>query len=86
MSTAEPQQSVAVVEPEPEEAVSLETIEPDTEERHRKFHDLYVSESPGKKRTKAGVFRGAQLELSKRSLRHAFVMKEVLGPPKGLDG
>jgi hypothetical protein len=76
---------VAVVEPEPEEAVSLEVLQPDTAERHQRFHDLYVGQPLGEKPSEPKVFRRAQLELSKRSLKQAFVMKEVLGPPKGLE-
>ena len=86
MPTREPQQAVAVAEPEYEEAVSLETIEPDIEERHGEFHDRHVTQRLVDMPSKAQVFSRVQLELSKRGLRHAFVMKEVLGPPKGLEG
>jgi hypothetical protein len=74
-----------VAAPEPEEAMSLEVTEPDAEQRHQEFHDLYVEQPPVERLSKPEVFRRAQLELSKASLRHAFVMKEVLGPPKGLE-
>jgi len=82
--TGEPRQAVAAAEPE--EAVSLEVIEPDTQERHQKFHDRYIGRPAAEERSAPKVFSKAQLELSKRGLRQAFVMKEVLGPPKGLEG
>lgn len=85
VQTSEPRHAVAVTEPEPEEAVSLEVLEPDTAARHREFHDRYVGQPPGEKPSEPKVFRRAQLELSRRSLKQAFVMKEVLGPPKGLE-
>jgi hypothetical protein len=73
--------------PEPEEAVSLEALEPDRAEEHDRFHKEYVEPPPpvpGRRRAES--YRRARLELSRKGLRQAFIMKEVLGPPKGLDG
>lgn len=83
--TGVPPRAVAVPAPEPEEAVSLEVLEPDTEQRHQKFHDRYVLEPPAEKPSELKIFRRTQLALSQRSLRQALVMKEVLGLPKGLE-
>ena len=60
----------------------VEAIVPDTEKRHAEFHEEYVR-----------AFRQTQIQravslgheiLNPESLRHAILMHEILGPPKGL--
>ena len=71
--------------PEPEEARSLETLEEAGTTSHKRFHDLYMEPAPIMEKPKRDRFTRARLELRGRSLREAFVLKEVLGPPKGME-
>ncbi len=65
-----------------QEAVSLERPVPSAEARHRQFHAL-VDRPPTRRRARRSSL-GRALR-SPGSLRHAFVLTEVLGPPKGLN-
>ncbi len=64
------------------EKPSVEAIVPDAEERHDRFHEEYVT-AFRKTRILRPVSRGHEL-LNPESLRHAILMHEILGPPKGL--
>ncbi len=71
--------------PEPEEARSLETLEEAGAATHKRFHELYMKPAPAVEVLKRDRFQKARLELRGKSLREAFVLKEVLGPPKGME-
>ncbi len=60
----------------------VEVIAPDTEKRHDEFHEEYVT-AFRQTRIKSAVSRGHEM-LNPESLRHAILMHEILGPPKGL--
>jgi type IV secretory pathway VirB10-like protein len=79
-----PPQPVAAPESFPE-ARSLEAAEPARAKSHELFHEKYMDEAPVLAGPKSKTYRRARLELNKKSLKHAFIMKEVLGPPKGLE-
>ena len=64
------------------ERPSVRAIAPDTEERHDKFHEDYVR-TFRQTRVRRPVSRGHEM-LNPKSLRHAILMREILGPPKGL--
>ena len=64
---------------------SLETLEPDGAERHERFHELYVDKQSGAQPYQEREARGQRLELSRKKLQQAFIMKEVIGPPKGIE-
>ncbi len=64
------------------EKPSVEAIVPDAEERHDRFHEEYVT-AFRKTRILRPVSRGHEM-LNPKSLRHAILMREILGPPKGL--
>jgi hypothetical protein len=85
--TPPPVRTPPALQPEPDvEALSLEELEPDRAARHEKFHELCVKPPQPTALTRRAVsFHRARLELSRKGLRRAFIMKEVLGPPKGLD-
>ena len=85
--TPEPEPQRAPPEPEPyDEAESLEELEISSTERHEEFHEKYFDEPAIQpKKLRAAAYRRARIEFNNKSLRHAFVMKEVLGPPKGLE-
>ncbi len=85
--TPPPVRTPPAVQPEPDvEALSLEELEPDRAARHERFHELYVKPpQPTALTRRVASFHRARLELSRKGLRRAFIMKEVLGPPKGLD-
>ncbi len=60
----------------------VEAIAPDTEKRHDEFHEEYVR--PFRQtRIRRAVSLGHEI-LNPKSLRHAILMHEILGPPKGL--
>lgn len=64
------------------EEPSVEAIVPDTEKRHDEFHEEYVR--PFRQTLiQRPVSRGHEM-LNPESLRHAILMHEILGPPKGL--
>jgi hypothetical protein len=85
----------APLPPPMEEAVSLEVLEPAGEASHRRFHDLYMDQQPAPKRSpdrhrderayEDRTARKKRMELTRNRLQHAFVMKEIIGPPKGLE-
>jgi hypothetical protein len=92
----EPPKPERVPLPEPvvvEEAESLETLEPAGEASHRRFHDLYMDQPPSADLTQEPVdkpyeepaARRKRLELTRQKLQHAFIMKEIIGPPKGME-
>ncbi len=60
----------------------VEVIAPDTEKRHDEFHEQYVT-AFRETRIQRAVSRGHEI-LNPESLRHAILMHEILGPPKGL--
>ncbi len=60
----------------------VEVIAPDTEKRHDEFHEQYVT-AFRETRIRRAVSRGHEM-LNPESLRHAILMHEILGPPKGL--
>ncbi len=67
--------------------VSLErpaqpTVVPSTEARHTAFHDEYI-EAFEQTHIKRPPSRGKDL-LNPQSLRQAILLREILGPPKGL--
>ncbi|HEX6937873.1 MAG TPA: hypothetical protein VF158_00565 [Longimicrobiales bacterium] len=63
--------------------VSVETPPPPPEERHRAFHEKLASASPVRRPARR---RALAMALGGRSeLRRAMVLREVLGPPKGLE-
>ncbi len=64
------------------EEPSVEAIVPDTEERHDEFHEEYVR-TFRQTLIQRPVSRGHEI-LNLKSLRHAILMHEILGPPKGL--
>jgi len=76
-----------------DEAQSLETLEPAGGKSHERFHELYMHEEETAKRRKPETIepyeeleeREARMKLSRRGLQHAFIMKEILGPPKGME-
>jgi hypothetical protein len=61
---------------------SVEAIVPDAEERHDEFHEEYVR-AFRQTRIRRPVSLGHEI-LNPKSLRHAILMHEILGPPKGL--
>ncbi len=68
-------------------AVSLErpaqpTVVPDTEVRHTEFHDEYI-DAFTQTRIERPPSRAKGL-LNPQSLRQAILLREILGPPKGL--
>ncbi len=81
--TPPPVRTPPAVQPEPDvEALSLEELEPDRAARHERFHELYVKPpQPTALTRRVASFHRARLELSRKGLRRAFIMKEVLGPP-----
>lgn len=60
----------------------VEAIVPDTEKRHDEFHEEYVT-AFRQTRIRRAVSLGHEI-LNPESLRHAILMHEILGPPKGL--
>ncbi len=67
--------------------VSLErpaqpTVVPDTEVRHTEFHEEYV-DAFEQTRIERPRSRGKKL-LNPQSLRQAMLLREILGPPKGM--
>ena len=86
LEMAPPPEPVAVEIPE-----SLETLEPAGEESHRRFRERYVEPTSGDvtrerkdKPYEEPAERRRRLELTRKKLQHAFVMKEIIGPPKGM--
>ena len=65
-----------------EEPYVDEAIVPDAEKRHDEFHEQYVT-AFRQTRIRRAVSRGHEM-LNPESLRHAILMHEILGPPKGL--
>lgn len=63
------------------EAVSLEQPLPSPEERHRAFHALIDRPPQRRRRHRSAVGRALR---DPERLRNAFVLAEVLGPPRGL--
>ncbi len=82
----------AVVEPPPppesvvdDEAQPVETLEPAGGASHERFHERYIDSTPT---APPAVTRSrrAPLLLRPNTMRQAIIWREVLGPPKGLDG
>ena len=82
-----PQQPSPPPEPLTVESVpeSLETSEPARRESHERFHARYVDKQSGAQPYQEREARGQRLELSRKKLQQAFIMKEVIGPPKGIE-
>jgi len=79
----------AFIEREPE---TLETLEPAGTTSHDRFHELYVEELPDESPPQPHVEpysdraeRKERLALTHKKLQNAFIMKEILGPPKGIE-
>ncbi|UCG89149.1 MAG: hypothetical protein JSW71_11670, partial [Gemmatimonadota bacterium] len=59
----------------------------------RRFHDLYVDEQPEPEPPEKPhvrpyedrAERTERLQLTRKKLQHAFIMKEIIGPPKGIE-
>lgn len=71
--------------PVPYEPVAYEALErtvPSTEARHRTFHEKVDRPVPPRPRRRSTVGRALGRP---ETLRHAIILTEVLGPPKGLD-
>jgi len=66
----------------PLEEPYVEAIVPDTEKRHDEFHKEYVR-TFRQTVIQRPVSLGHEM-LNPKSLRHAILMHEILGPPKGL--
>lgn len=72
-------------EPVPYEPVPYEPLEravPSAEARHRAFHEKVDRPVPTRPRRRSTVGRALGRP---ETLRHAIILNEVLGPPKGLD-
>ena len=82
-----PQEPSAPREPLVVESVSetLETLEPAGGESHERFHERYMSKEPGDRSYDELKTRKQRLVLSRKKLQQAFIMKEIIGPPKGID-
>lgn len=81
VSTATPEEPP--VEMFETEAASLETLQVDSQERHRKFQEQYVQEFEPTK-----VYRGAQTavpEINSSAARKGILWQIILGPPKSLE-
>lgn len=68
----------------PPRIVSMEALEFDDENRHAQFHDrLERTRKPaaGEGARKTATYRFSSVD----DVRRAFVLKEILGPPKGLE-
>ena len=65
-----------------DEARPLESLEPLSAESHEEFHERYVAAAQPPE--PAGEKRRERRPLTQKELRRAFVMKEILGPPRGL--
>jgi hypothetical protein len=64
------------------ESGSLEELEPDIERRHEEFHKEYIRRF---RRTRITHYASrAHALLNPKSLRHAVLLHEIFGPPKGL--
>ncbi len=63
----------------------LETLEPAGRASYERFHERYVDKESGDRPYQEREARGQRLELSRKKLHQAFIMKEVLGPPKGIE-
>ncbi len=87
----------AFFEREPE---TLETLEPAGTTSHDRFHELYVEELPDESPPQPHdesppqphvepysdrAERKERLALTHKKLQNAFIMKEILGPPKGIE-
>ncbi len=82
----------AVIEPPPppesvvdDEAQSVETLEPAGGVSHERFHERYIDSTPTAPPAVTKP-RRSPLVLRPNTLRQAIIWREVLGPPKGMDG
>ena len=71
---------------------TLETLEPAGTTSHDRFHELYVEELPDESPPQPHVApysdraeRKERLALTRKKLQNAVIMKEILGPPKGIE-
>ena len=67
-----------------EEAYSLETIEPEVTEVPEEARERRPAAADAATPSEPSGGRKGRLDLTRETLQHAFVMKEILGPPKGL--
>ncbi len=83
----------AAIEPPPpppesvadDEAQSVETLEPAGGASHERFHERYIDSTPTAPPAVTKP-RRSPLVLRPNTLRQAIIWREVLGPPKGMDG
>ena len=82
-----PQEPAVSQEPPAVESVpeTLETLEPAGGRSHDRFHELYMNKESGGRPYEERETRKQRLVLSRKNLQRAFIMKEILGPPKGLE-
>lgn len=80
---AEPVLFEQPVEREVPHVISLETLPPPPEIRHRQFHERL--ESLATRRETRRVERDPWRLGGRRNLRRAMVLREILGPPKALE-
>lgn len=79
-----PEQPTPPPEPLAVESVP-ETLESAATERHERFHERYVDKESGDRPHQEGKSRKQRLVLSRKRLQQAFIMKEIIGPPKGIE-
>jgi hypothetical protein len=82
-----PEQQQTPTVPQPVEAApeSLETLEPAGGESHERFHERYIDEPQVERPYQEHEERKQRLELSRKKLQEAFILKEIIGPPKGIE-
>ncbi len=68
-----------------DEAQSVETLEPAGGASHERFHERYIDSTPTAPPAVTKP-RRSPLVLRPNTMRQAIIWREVLGPPKGLDG
>jgi len=78
----EPPPEPVKVESVPE---TLETLEPAGGKSHDRFHERYVDKESGDRPYQQREARAQRLVLSRKKLQQAFIMKEIIGPPKGIE-
>ncbi len=76
---------VVSLERAPREPVSLEQLDISSEERHDRFHERYLPDKPVARPAGPARRRPVMEYLKPSNLRQAILLKEILGPPKGLE-
>jgi len=82
-----PEEPSAPPEPLVSESVpeTRETLEPAGGARHKRFHERHMNREPDDQPYGERNTRKQRLALSREKLHQAFIMKEILGPPKGIE-